>query len=220
MLCKNQKGQIRRLLIGFGRESYVNNAFLYRKFGPCLDGITMLYNKISGDKFDITTTLVKKLNNEVKEKGWIHHFPNHFNKNTYYYPFIDQILLLESKHGLYAYKKLVFYTTLSFHSRHISTWRSQGAKNTIHNFGIIVIIVKLAIKPTEISSMKIVRRPVYLANNTPLQKRKWVAKRGFTSCLNWWMLRILNTKLLELRKPVIYFTSTKSLQFFLKNLVN
>ena len=30
---------------------------------------------------------------------------NHFNNYTYYYPFIDQILLLESKHGLDEYNK-------------------------------------------------------------------------------------------------------------------
>ena len=65
----------------------------------------MFYNKLPDDKFDITTTLVEILNNEVKEKGSIHHFPNHFNKYTNYYPFIYQILLLEAKHGLDAYKK-------------------------------------------------------------------------------------------------------------------
>ena len=77
-----KRGQIRILLIGFGRESVVNTTIYYRKFGPCLESITMFYNKLPDDKFDITTTLVEKLNNEVKEKGFIHHFPNHFNKYT------------------------------------------------------------------------------------------------------------------------------------------
>ena len=77
-----KRGQIRILLIGFGRESVVNTAICYRKFGPCLESITMFYNKLPDDKFDITTTLVENLNNEVKEKGFIHHFPNHFNKYT------------------------------------------------------------------------------------------------------------------------------------------
>ena len=89
-----KRGQIRRLLSGFGREYFVNTAIRYSKFGPCLDSITMLYKKLPDDKFDITTTLVENFNNKVKEKGSIHHFPNHFNKYTYYYPFIDQILLL------------------------------------------------------------------------------------------------------------------------------
>ena len=31
-----KRGQIRRLLIGFGRESVVNTAIRYSKFGPCL----------------------------------------------------------------------------------------------------------------------------------------------------------------------------------------
>ena len=44
----------------------------------------MFYNKLPDDKFDITTTLVENLNNEVKEKGFIHHLPNHFNKYTQY----------------------------------------------------------------------------------------------------------------------------------------
>ena len=79
---------------GFGRDCVVNTAIRYSKFGPCLDSITMFYNKIPDDKFDITTTLVEKFNNEVKEKGSTHHFPNNFNKHTYYYPFIDQILFL------------------------------------------------------------------------------------------------------------------------------
>ena len=65
----------------------------------------MFYNKLPDDKFDIKTTLVENLNNEVKEKGSIHHFPNHFNKYTYYYLFIDQVLLLEDKHGLDVCKK-------------------------------------------------------------------------------------------------------------------
>ena len=62
--------------------------------------------------------------------------------------------------------------------------RSLGAKKTIHNFGIIVIIVKLDIQSTTIYGMKIVRRPVHLAKTIPLQKIQWVAKRGFTSHLN------------------------------------
>ena len=69
--------------------------------------MTMLYNKPTDDKFDITTKLLENLNNEVKEKGSIHHFLCHFNKYTYYYPFIDKILLLEAKHGLDAYKKII-----------------------------------------------------------------------------------------------------------------
>ena len=77
-----QRGQIRILLIGFGGESVVNTAILYSKFGACIESITMFYNKLPDDKFDITTTLVENLNNEVKEKGFIHHFPNHFNKYT------------------------------------------------------------------------------------------------------------------------------------------
>ena len=36
-----KKGQIRRLLSGFGREYVVNTAIRYSKFGPCLDSITM-----------------------------------------------------------------------------------------------------------------------------------------------------------------------------------
>ena len=77
-----KRGQLRILLIGFGRESVVNTAICYSKFGTCLKSITMFYNKLPDDKFDITTTLVENLNNEVKEKGFIHHFPNHFNKYT------------------------------------------------------------------------------------------------------------------------------------------
>ena len=38
----------------------------------------------------------------------MHHLPDHFNNYTYYYPFIDQILPLEAKHGLDAYKKIIF----------------------------------------------------------------------------------------------------------------
>ena len=72
----------------------------------------MFYNKLPDDIFDITTTLVENLNNEVKEKGSIHHLPNHFNKCTYYYPLIDQILPLEAKHGLDALKN-VYNTILS-----------------------------------------------------------------------------------------------------------
>ena len=77
-----KRGQIRILLIGIGRESVVNTAICYSKFGTCLEIITMLYNKLPDDKFDITTTLVENLNNEVKEEGFIHHFPYHFNKYT------------------------------------------------------------------------------------------------------------------------------------------
>ena len=69
-------------MIGFGRESVVNTAICYGKFGPCLESITMFYNKLTDDKFDITTTLVENSNNEFIEKGFIHHFPNHFNKYT------------------------------------------------------------------------------------------------------------------------------------------
>ena len=116
-----KRGQIRRLLIGFGRDYFVNTAIRYSRCGTCLESITMFYKKIPDDKFDITTTLVEILNNEVKEKGSIQHLPNNFNKYTYYYPFIDQTLLLESKHGLDAYIKKVFYKTLSFHSHKIST---------------------------------------------------------------------------------------------------
>ena len=58
--------QIRRLLIGFGREYVVYTAISHRKFGPCLEMRTIFYNKISDDKFDITATLVENLNNEVK----------------------------------------------------------------------------------------------------------------------------------------------------------
>ena len=61
-----KRGQIRRLLSGFGRDYIVNTAIRYRKFGPCLDSITVFYNKLPYDKFDITTTLVEILNNEVK----------------------------------------------------------------------------------------------------------------------------------------------------------
>ena len=60
------KSQICRLFIGFGRESVVNTAIHYRKFGPCLKSITMFYNKLPDDKLEITTTLAKNLNNEVK----------------------------------------------------------------------------------------------------------------------------------------------------------
>ena len=77
-----KRGQIRILLIGFGRESVVNTAICYSKFVPCLEILTMFYNKLPDDKFDITTTLVEILNNEVKEKGFVHHFPNNFNKYT------------------------------------------------------------------------------------------------------------------------------------------
>ena len=59
----NKRGQIRILVIGFGRESVVNTAIYYRKLGTCLESITMFYNKLPDDKFDITTTLVENLNN-------------------------------------------------------------------------------------------------------------------------------------------------------------
>ena len=58
--------QIRILFISFGRKYVVNTVIYYSKFGPCLDSITMFYNKLPDDKFDITTTLVENLNNEVK----------------------------------------------------------------------------------------------------------------------------------------------------------
>ena len=72
-----KRGQICILLICFGRKSVENTAICYSKFGPCLESIAVFYNKLPDDKFDITTTLVENLNNEVKEKGFIHHFPNH-----------------------------------------------------------------------------------------------------------------------------------------------
>ena len=58
-----KRGQIRILLIVFGRESVVNTAIHYGKFGPCIESITMFYSKFSDNKFDITTTLVENLNN-------------------------------------------------------------------------------------------------------------------------------------------------------------
>ena len=91
---EKKRGRIRRLLSGFGREYVVNTAIRYSKFGPFLYSITMLYNKLPDNKFDIATTFVEIFNNEVKEKGSILHLPNHLNKYIYYYPFIDQILLL------------------------------------------------------------------------------------------------------------------------------
>ena len=39
-----KRGQIRILLVSFGRESVVNTAIRYRKFGPFLESITMFYN--------------------------------------------------------------------------------------------------------------------------------------------------------------------------------
>ena len=72
--------QICRLLIGFGIKYVVNTAIRYKKCGPCLKRITRFCSKLPDDKFDITTTLLENLNSEVKEKGSIHHFPNHFNK--------------------------------------------------------------------------------------------------------------------------------------------
>ena len=59
-------GQIHSLLIGFGRESVVNTDIRYSKFGLCLESINMFYNKLSGDKFDIPTTLIENLNNKVR----------------------------------------------------------------------------------------------------------------------------------------------------------
>ena len=50
----------------FGRESVVNTDIHYIKFGPCLESINMFYNKLPGDKFDITTTLIENLKNEVR----------------------------------------------------------------------------------------------------------------------------------------------------------
>ena len=118
-----KRGQIRRLLIGFGRKYVVITAILYRKFGLFLDSITMLYNKLPDDRFDITTTLVNNFNNEVKEKGSIHHLPHHFNKYTYYYPFVDKILLLKAKHGLDPYRNnyiqhYPFTVTIYIHGGH------------------------------------------------------------------------------------------------------
>ena len=75
-----KRGQICRLLIGFCRYFVVNTAIYYGKFGTCLESITMFNNKLAGDKFDITTTLVENLNNEVKDKGSICHFPDNFSK--------------------------------------------------------------------------------------------------------------------------------------------
>ena len=60
--------------------------------------------------------MVENLNNEVKEKGYIHHLSNHFKKYTYYSLSIDQILLIEAKHGLDAYKKHFLYNTILSHS--------------------------------------------------------------------------------------------------------
>ena len=77
---QKKRGQIHRLLIIFGREYVVITDIRYIKFEPCLERITMFYNKIPDDKFDITTTLVENLNNEFKEKGSIHNFPNDFSK--------------------------------------------------------------------------------------------------------------------------------------------
>ena len=61
-----KKVQIRRLLIVFGREYVVNTSICYKNFGPCLEIITMFYNKLPDDKFNITTALVENLTNEVK----------------------------------------------------------------------------------------------------------------------------------------------------------
>ena len=76
--CIAKKSQICRLLIGFGRESVVNTAIRYSKFGTCLKIITMFYNKLLDDKFDFTTTWLENLNNEIKERGSIHHLSNHW----------------------------------------------------------------------------------------------------------------------------------------------
>ena len=112
MVALQKKGQIRRLLIGFVRESVVNTAICYSKFGPRLEIITMFNKKLPDNKFDITTTLVENLNNQVKEKGSIHHLPNYFNNYTYYYPFNDQIWILEAKYGLDEFKKSLIYSTI------------------------------------------------------------------------------------------------------------
>ena len=61
-----KRGQIHRLLIGFGRESVVNTDIRYSKFGLCIEIMNMFYNKLPGDKFDITTTLIENLKNEVR----------------------------------------------------------------------------------------------------------------------------------------------------------
>ena len=113
LLCK-RKCQIHRLLIVIGRESVVNTSICYGDFGCSLESITTFYKKLPDDKFDITTTLVQNFNNEVKEKGYIRHFPNNFNKYTYYYTFIDKILLLEAKYGLDTYKKISLHSKLIF----------------------------------------------------------------------------------------------------------
>ena len=65
--CFAKKSQIHRLLSGFGREYVLNTAIRYSKFGPCLNSITMFYNKLPDYKFEITTTLVENFNNEVKK---------------------------------------------------------------------------------------------------------------------------------------------------------
>ena len=61
-----KRGQIRIFLIVFVIEYVLNTAIRYSKFGPCLEIITVLYNTLPDDKFNITTTLVENLNIEVK----------------------------------------------------------------------------------------------------------------------------------------------------------
>ena len=53
-------------LLVFGREYVVNTAIHSSRFRPCIESITMFYNKLPDDKFDITTTSVENLNSEVK----------------------------------------------------------------------------------------------------------------------------------------------------------
>ena len=57
-----KRGQIHRLLIGFGRESVVNTDIHYSKFGPCLESINMFYNKLSGDTFYLTSLFKFSIN--------------------------------------------------------------------------------------------------------------------------------------------------------------
>ena len=83
----------------------------------------MFYKKIPDDTFDSTTTLGENLNNEVKEKGSIHHLPNYFNKYTYYSPFLDKILPLEAKYVLDALiefyiQQYTFIVTRYLHGGH------------------------------------------------------------------------------------------------------
>ena len=67
--------------------------------------------------------------------------------------------------------------------------------------------------------MKRVRRPLHMANKMHPQKMQLVAKRGFTSHFDLWLIHIFNAKILQLRKPVINLPSKKSLRFLLKDLM-